>query len=157
MLRQSVIATGKPIVGAQSENDTIPFAVPIVLRGQILGAVEWELPVEAFSEHKVQLAQEMVNRLALSLENARLFQESTQAITRERLVNEIATRLTAQTNINDIMRTAVREVGQALRAPQVTIHMALDETLNDDLPKHENGNEGSAGNSAASSNRPDQS
>jgi GAF domain-containing protein/HAMP domain-containing protein len=157
MLRQSVIATGKPIVGAQSENDTIPFAVPIVLRGQILGAVEWELPVEAFSEHKVQLAQEMVNRLALSLENARLFQESTQAITRERLVNEIAARLTAQTNINDIMRTAVREVGQALRAPQVTIHMTLDEALNDDLPKHENGNEGSAGNSAVSSNRPDQS
>jgi GAF domain-containing protein len=93
------------------------------LRGQTLGAVEWELPAEDFSSNKIQLAQELVSRLAVSLDNARLFQESQRATERERLVNTIATKLTQQTDINAILETAVREVGQALRTPQVTIRL----------------------------------
>ena len=75
------------------------------------------------SEDKLELARELAARLALSLDNARLFQESQRATERERLVNNIAAKLTAQTTINEILQTAVREVGQALRAPQVTIQL----------------------------------
>ena len=89
----------------------------------MLGAVEWEIPAQSLSEEKLELAKELANRLALSLDNARLFQESQRATERERLVNNIAAKLTAQTNINEILQTAVREVGQALRAPQVSIHL----------------------------------
>lgn len=122
-LRQMAMAQSEPIVGAATEHQTIPFAVPIILRGQTLGAVEWELPVIDFSHDKVLLAQELVNRLAVSLDNARLFQESRRAIHRERLVNEIAAKLTAQTDIDDILQLAIREVGQALRAPQVSVQL----------------------------------
>jgi hypothetical protein len=38
-------------------------------------------------------------------------------------VNAISAKLTPQTEINDILQTAVREVGQALRAPQVSIRL----------------------------------
>ena len=89
----------------------------------MLGAVEWEIPAQGLAEDKLELAQELANRLALSLDNARLFQESQRTTERERLVNSIATKLTAQTTINDILETAVREVGQALRAPQVSIRL----------------------------------
>ena len=111
------------MVGALTERQTIPVAVPVQLRGQMLGAVEWEIPAAGLSEEKIELAQELANRLALSLDNARLFQESQRTTERERLVNSIATKLTAQTTINDILETAVREVGQALRAPQVSIRL----------------------------------
>lgn len=127
-LRQLAVTQGEAVVGATTENQTVPFAVPIILRGQILGAVEWELPSVDFSTDKVLLAQELVNRLAITLDNARLFQESRRAINRERLVNEIATKLTAQTDIDDILQTAVREVGQALRAPQVSIQINWQES-----------------------------
>jgi len=63
--------------------------------------------------------------LALSLDNARLFEESQRAIERERLVNDIAAKLTSQTEIDAILQTAVREVGQALRVPLVSINLAL--------------------------------
>lgn len=122
-LRSEAIAQGKPVVGEVTAQHTVPVAVPIVLRGQPLGAVQWELPQEDFNFNKVLLAQELVSRLAVSLENARLFQESRQAIERERTVNAIATRLTQQTDINEILQTAVREVGQALRAPQTVIRL----------------------------------
>jgi GAF domain-containing protein len=122
-LRRAALETGKPVVGEPTERKTIPIAVPIRLLDQILGAVEWELPQDGFDNNKVQLAQELTDRLAVSLENARLFHESQRATERERLVNDIAARLTSQTDIDQILQTAVREVGQALRSPQVSIRL----------------------------------
>lgn len=122
-LRDQAVQSGKPAVGAPTAHNTIPFVVPIQLRGQTLGAVEWEIPVHDFSQDKVMLAQELVNRLAFGLDNARLFQESRLATDRERLVNEITAQLTQETNIDAILQTAVREVGKALRVPMVDIEL----------------------------------
>lgn len=122
-IRKQAIRENRIIVGDVTPNRTIPIAVPVQLRGQILGAVEWEIPANDLNENKLQLAQELANRLAASLDNARLFQESQRAAERERIVNNIASRLTPQTEISDILQTAVREVGQALRAPQVSIRL----------------------------------
>ncbi len=133
-LRQQALETGDVAMGKITERKTIPIAVPIRLRGQTLGSVEWEVPSTNFGEDKLELAKELANRLALSLDNARLFQESQRATERERLVNTIAAKLTAQNNINDILQTAVREVGQALRAPQVNIN------LHGTNGTHQNGN-----------------
>ncbi|MCA0458071.1 MAG: GAF domain-containing protein [Chloroflexi bacterium] len=122
-LRKQAIQQNRIVVGSPTPNQTIPIAVPVQLRGQTLGAVEWEIPANDLNENKLQLAQELANRLAISLDNARLFQESQRAAERERVVNTIAARLTPQTEISDILQTAVREVGQALRAPNVTIRL----------------------------------
>lgn len=122
-LRQSAFKQRAPEIGAVTERQTIPFAVPIHLRDQILGTVAWEVPVQHFDNNQVLLAQELTNRLAVSLENARLFEQSQRAAERERLVNDIAAKLTSQNEIDQILQTAVREVGQALRSPQVTIRL----------------------------------
>ncbi len=122
-LRQQAQAQGRILVGAPTIHGTIPVAVPIILRGQILGSVEWELPAQGFGEDKIELAAELAERLAVSLDNARLFQESRRAVERERLVNSIAGRLAQQTTLDDLLKTAVREVGQAVRAPAVDIRL----------------------------------
>lgn len=126
-LRQRAITEGVSVIGERTPRNTIPFAVPVKLSGQVLGAAEWELPVADFSREKVQLAEELVSRLAVGLDNARLFQASQRAATRERLVNEISAKLSGQTDIEGILRVAVREVGQALRAPQVQISLSADD------------------------------
>jgi GAF domain-containing protein/HAMP domain-containing protein len=125
-LRQLAMKEGRLVTGRPTERNTIPVAVPIQLRGQTVGSVEWELPMLGFSEEKLELARELASRLAYSLDNARLFQESQRAIERERLVNTIAAKLTAQTSIDAILQTAVREVGQALGAPQVSIRLGAE-------------------------------
>lgn len=122
-LRQRAQAEGRIVLGEQTTHGTIPLAVPIQLRGVTLGAVEWEIPAKDLNDNKLQLAQELANRLAIGLDNARLFQESQRNAERERIVNSIATKLTPQTEISDILQTAVREVGQALRVPQVSIRL----------------------------------
>jgi GAF domain-containing protein/HAMP domain-containing protein len=122
-LRQSALEQGQVVVGERTERRTIPLAVPIRLRGQLLGTVEWEVPEADFNRNKVQLAQNLTDQLAINLENARLFQASQRTTERERLVNEISARLTTQNDIDRILQAAVREVGQALRTPQVSIRL----------------------------------
>jgi hypothetical protein len=122
-VRQAALTRGEVVVGTRTANNTIPLAVPIRLRGQLLGTVEWEVPEAEFDQDKTQLAQALTDQLAVNLENARLFQESQRATERERLVNEISARLTGQNDIDQILQTAVREVGIALRSPQVSIRL----------------------------------
>lgn len=123
-LREQAIASGTIAVGEPDARQIVPIAVPVILRGQILGAVEWDIPARELNDNRLQMAQELANRLAVSLDNARLFEESQRATERERVVNDIAAKISAQTDINEILQTAVREVGQALRSPQVRIQLA---------------------------------
>lgn len=141
-LRAEAMVRQTPVIGETTERGTVPFAVPIHLRGQVLGAVEWEVLAASFSSDNVELAQELVNRLAVSLDNARLFQESRRAIDRERMVNEIAAKLTTHTEIDTILQTAVREVGQALRVPQVSINLAWAQASAANAPTPDNGSGG---------------
>jgi GAF domain-containing protein/HAMP domain-containing protein len=146
-LRQTAVSQGKIVVGDATERNTVPIAVPIQLRGQTLGAVQWELPVKDLDDNKLQLAQDLANRLAVSLENARLFQDSQRTAERERLVNSIASKLTAQTDIEEILQTAVREVGQALRAPEVSIRLHRVQVESSNGPSNGNGHSAENGHS----------
>jgi GAF domain-containing protein len=125
-LREQAIRTGVTQIGGMTGNRTIPIAVPILLRGQTLGAVVWELPVVEYSDEKVALAEELVNRLSLTLDNARLFEESQRSADRERVLNDIASKITAQSDIESILTTAVREVGQALRTQNVKVRLGAE-------------------------------
>lgn len=127
-LRRAVYQSGQAIVGGETPNGTIPFAVPIRLRDQILGIAEYELPGNEFRYDKVLLAEELVNRLAISLDNARLFRESQLSAERERIVNEISAKLQGQTDIESILETAVREVSYALRSARVGIELQFDQS-----------------------------
>lgn len=122
-LRQQAIRSGVTQIGGITPTRTIPLAVPIKLRGQVLGAVLWELPLIEYSDDKVALAEELVNRLAVSLDNARLFEESQRAAERERVVNDIAAKITGQTNVDAILQTAVREVGMAIGTDNVNVRL----------------------------------
>ncbi len=124
-MRQQALFTGRTQIGERSPTGTRPVTIPIQLRGQVLGTMECELPDIDFSGESVQLAEELVSRLSISLDNARLFQQSQRTAERERVVNTIATQLTSQTDVDNILQTAVREVGRALRAPEVRIRLHM--------------------------------
>jgi GAF domain-containing protein len=122
-LRTSAVQQGRSVVGEVTPRGTIPFVVLIQLRGQTLGALDFELPQVDFHYDKVLLAEELSNRLAVSLDNARLFQESRKSVERERTVNMISAQLTSKTDVNEILQMAIQEVGIALRSSQVSIQL----------------------------------
>jgi GAF domain-containing protein len=120
-LQKRAMVTGTLV--EQFSDDLVTFAVPVSLRGIVLGAVEWDMPRRQYSDDIRQLALELADRLAITADNARLFEETQQTAERERLVNEISARLTQQTDVSSILQIAVRDLGQALRVPQTAIRL----------------------------------
>jgi GAF domain-containing protein/HAMP domain-containing protein len=122
-LQEQAMQTGE--VAERIHGEIVTVAVPVSLRNEVLGAIEWDMPRDSYNENVRQLAQELAARLAITADNARLFEQSQRLAERERLVNEIASKLTQQTDVSVILQTAVREVGQALRVPQASIRLSV--------------------------------
>ena len=120
-LQREAMRTGQ--IAAQTADDTVTFAVPIRLRGQTLGAVEWQVPAQHYTQDVRQTAIELTARLALTADNIRLFEQSRQVAQREALVNQISNKLVSTTDIDQILQTAVRELGLALHTPETAIQL----------------------------------
>lgn len=129
-LREAAIRSKRTVVGTRTDYRTIPVVVPVILRGLVLGVVEFELREADFSYGKVLLAEELVNRFAISLENARLFLENARSAEREAFVNTVGSLLTTENTIKGILETAIREVGAALNTSQVGVRFTIVESLN---------------------------
>lgn len=106
-------------------NGKVTFAVPVLLRNEVLGAVEFVVDETRYNPNTVQTAQELVERLALAIDNATLFEQSQRLVERERLVNQITEKLTSQTDVRQILQIAVRELGLALGAPETQISLKV--------------------------------
>lgn len=64
-----------------------------------------------------------MERAALSIENARLLDESMVTADRERVIGEISAKISSGTQVEEILKTAVRELGTRIPGTQVTIEV----------------------------------
>jgi len=122
-LRQQAVESRQIAIGSVTDRNTIPIALPVIIRGQILGVIELEVAEQEFSQDRILLAEELSSRLAISLDNARLVQAGRQTADNERIINTISAKISGQTDIEQILQTAIQEVGQALRAPRVNVRL----------------------------------
>lgn len=103
------------------------LCVPIRLRGQVLGAVEFRRAneQEKWSGAVLDLAQATAERLALSLENARLFEQAQSTAQREQLVNQITSDLQANHELRALLNQAAAQFQQALGATHTRVRLGL--------------------------------
>jgi GAF domain-containing protein/HAMP domain-containing protein len=100
-----------------------PFVVPIELRGEVIGSLVVQPPAGAtgWNEDQQDLIRAVAERVALSAENARLFEETTARAERERLVSEITGKIRSHNDPQTMIETAMRELRNALGATRVEI------------------------------------
>ncbi len=122
-LREAVIRSGRTAVGTRTDYRTIPIVIPIKLRGLVVGVVELELREVDFSYGKVLLAEELVERLAISLDNARLFLENARNAEREAFVSNVSDLLSTENTVKGIFETAIRELSATLGTPQIGVRL----------------------------------
>jgi GAF domain-containing protein len=99
--------------------------VPLTLRDQIIGQISMAGANEWTPEQK-KLIESIATQAALALENARLVEESQSIAVRERLANEVISKIWASTTIDSILQTTVRELGRALEATEVNIEVSME-------------------------------
>jgi GAF domain-containing protein len=101
------------------------LVVPIRTRGRMLGLVNLgALRAYAYTETDMAVVQQMMNQLAVAIENADTFAQSQRLARNEALVNEISVRLQAEQNIESMLSITMRELGQALGARRGRIRLA---------------------------------
>lgn len=97
-------------------------SVPIKLRGEVIGDLLVEGPEgTTWDQDQQALIQAVADRVALSAENARLFDETSRRAERERLVTEITARIRSTNDPQEMIRTALDELRNALGASQIQV------------------------------------
>ncbi|MBC8099890.1 MAG: GAF domain-containing protein [Armatimonadetes bacterium] len=110
----------------QQQAETQVIAVPLRVRGQVIGAMEFELERErGFTPEDLALLQEVGERFGMAAENTRLLEESQRAAQREALVNQISARLQTSTGVNTTILEAARGLRDALKAGKVAIRLGV--------------------------------
>lgn len=106
-------------------------AVPLRVRGQVIGAMEFELDGDGqLAPEDLDMLLEVGERFGLAAENIRLVEESQSAAQRETLINEISSRFQATNNVEATLTEAARSLHETLKANKIVIQMGTPNTQN---------------------------
>jgi GAF domain-containing protein len=139
--RQSSEVTIQTIPG-QTEN---VLALPISVRGQAIGALEFEIdPDHMPSPEQIAVMQQVVERMGLSAENARLFDEAQRLARRENMLSVIGARLQSAASIDSVLMAAAQSLSESLNASRIAIRLADPDNTPDIPPVDRNPNQEAA-------------
>jgi GAF domain-containing protein len=98
---------------------------PISLRDQVLGVLglHREASDEPWTDDQIELIAALSEQMGLIIENSRLFAEARARATRERQAREITARMRQSLEVERVLQTAVREIGETLQLHDVTIEL----------------------------------
>ncbi len=110
-----------PISNSDAEATSTPqisggLAVPLKLREEVIGLLNLRFEDEHVPPETTEFLEGVAERLALSMENARLLEASRERAARERLVSEITAELRATADVQGVLRRTIQELGKALNA-----------------------------------------
>lgn len=98
------------------------LSIPIQLRGVTIGSLKIENNKDrSFTNDQVDIALAVADRVAISLENARLLDEASRVAQRERAVGEITTKIRSVNEPQLMIQTALDELKRILQIEQIRI------------------------------------
>lgn len=108
------------------ENNII--AVPLRVRGQVVGAMEFELDEDQdFTPEDLELIVEISERFGLAAENTRLVEESQRSAQRATMINQMTSRFQSAQNVEATLAEAARSLSDTLNADRVMIRLGVPE------------------------------
>jgi GAF domain-containing protein len=110
------------------------ISVPIRLGERVIGAMEVETSSDAQPAELTDLVQAVSARLSLSLENARLFEQSQMLAQQELTVNAITAKMQVSTTVDDLLRVTLAELGRALDANYGAVRLGSTLLMEKDAP-----------------------
>ncbi|MEN9562607.1 MAG: hypothetical protein RIR73_851 [Chloroflexota bacterium] len=113
------------IFHADGKTNEPTMVVPIKLRDQIIGVMHIKSPSSdrQWTSSEINLTEAVSERLSLALENARLIQESQRQVIKEQAITEITGKIGSSVNLENVLLTAVEELGRTIPGSEVTIKL----------------------------------
>jgi GAF domain-containing protein len=111
---------------AEQHANWVRIFTPVTLRQENIGLIEAGFNKntnKTIEEAQVRLLRAFIDQTALALDNAQRYEASQKAARREALIKEITTKVRASTNVDTILQTTVKELGDALDSQRVYVHL----------------------------------
>ncbi len=108
-----------------NQNSPKSLIIPINIRGKNLGTLNIHQPERnhPWSSSEIRVYKSVVDRISFALENARLYQDAQRRATKERVISEIATKVSSSVNMDNILQTAVEELGRVIPGSEIIIQL----------------------------------
>lgn len=107
-----------PSAGEDEEN----LKAPIILRGHKIGAITLKRKDNAnWSKLDADLINEVASQVALAADNLRLLEDAQQRARQEQTIGELATRFSQSLDIDSLLQSAARELGQLPDIAEVSV------------------------------------
>jgi GAF domain-containing protein/HAMP domain-containing protein len=133
------------------------LAVPLRAGEDVIGALDvQDTGLYAFSEDDISVLATLADQLAVAVQNARSYEDALHRAEREQKVLEITSRIRSSTDIDSMLKTAVREIRKAVGAKRAAIRLASasdvqasDGSGMDDEPRDDSATSKADGNGAS--------
>jgi GAF domain-containing protein/HAMP domain-containing protein len=126
--RQSLGQT-KPVVLSLDDNgnETNPLAAPIRLNNRVIGALQLHASKDrqAWSANDLALVAGVIDLLAQTAENLRLFDETREQADFERLVSDITQKIRQAPTLELLTKTAAEQLGQVLGVSHSQVKLGI--------------------------------
>ena len=120
------------------------LTIPVSLRGETIAVIrlsqESEQPIH-WSESKIRTIQQIADQIALTLESARLFEQTLRRAERERKALEITNRIRSTTDFNEMIQIAVQEIKRELNVNSAKVTIQDIANSNDLQTSNEDAND----------------
>lgn len=112
------------------DGDQFILGVPILLRGRAIGAMEFRSPPGVpWDNRSLELARTVSQRLSLTLENIRLFEQAQMNASREQVINQVSARLQTKNNLDALLQEAAESFSEAVGATKTRIQLISPEQM----------------------------
>ncbi len=125
----SAAQNGKVVTNLTDEEGRPTVAVPVKLRGQVIGVLHIESndPNNRWNEDDINLVEAVAERAAFAMENARLFQDARRRAAKESMISEATARIGSALNIENILHATAEELERVLGGSEVLIQFQSEE------------------------------
>jgi len=120
---------GDPIVLKEgSEGEKTVLMVPLMVLNQIIGVIglERNAPNHSWTEEEISIAQAAANRAGITLENARLLEESRRRAIKEKTIFSATERIGSALNVGNILHATAEEIERILGNAEVILQFNND-------------------------------
>jgi GAF domain-containing protein len=115
----------------ESETERAVMAVPVKLRGEVIGVLHIESsdPSQAWNSDDLAFIESVAERAALAMENARLFQDARRRAAKEQFISDASARISSALNMENILQTTAEELERVLGGSEVWIQFQNKEQV----------------------------
>jgi GAF domain-containing protein len=105
------------------------LAIPLTLRGTRIGTLKLSAsdPARTWTEDEIAMARATAERTALAVDSARLLQEAQKRAAKERTIGDISAKIGGLVNIENILQTAIQELGNTMPNTDIAIQFQKDQ------------------------------